>query len=192
MDKKYEFNFTQMKISEIMAEVIKTAGLVPEINFEGLEDQVIDFSTATKSESDDEGSADYSNLPEDICKATKQIIKGAKSKKEKAQRIYDYVNQAPYESYNNTKYGLETMFKRCANKQGGNCCDHAHVSVAMLRCAGIKANYAHESCIGYGHVYAYAYIPNKTVFDPLGYARGIGTTRGKFKGNGMEKESIDF
>lgn len=55
LEKEYQFSFTQMKMSEILAEMIKTAGMEPVINVEGLDDRVIDYTNV--SSDDDGGSA---------------------------------------------------------------------------------------------------------------------------------------
>ena len=57
-----------------------------------------------------------------------------------AKKIYYYVrNNIAYEDYSNTKRGAyKTM------KDGrGNCCDQAHLLVALLRTAGIPTYYVH-------------------------------------------------
>ena len=44
LEQEYKFNFTQKKISEILEEMIKTAGLVPKVDPTGLDDMVIDYT----------------------------------------------------------------------------------------------------------------------------------------------------
>lgn len=190
MERKYEFSFSQMLRSKIIEEVIKTAGLEPVVDPTGLDDQVIDYTNVSSSDDGDDSSVDDSNLPADVCKATKQIIKGAKTKKAKAQKIYAWIDShSPYRGYSNTEIGWDKVYAHA--KAGGsmNCCDHAHLSVQMLRCAGIKANYIHVT----GHVYAVAYLPDRTMFDPLGYQnRPMGTVARGYPTDGTELETLGF
>ena len=57
-----------------------------------------------------------------------------------ARNIYYYVrNNIAYEDYSNTRKGA---FRTLQEKRG-NCCDQAHLLVALLRTAGIPTYYAH-------------------------------------------------
>ena len=62
------------------------------------------------------------------------------SKAETAEKIFTFVrNDVKYEDYANTRKGAtQTLATR-----GGNCCDQAHLLVALWRAAGIDAEYAH-------------------------------------------------
>ena len=192
LEQKYEFNFTQMKRSDIIREIIKTAGLKDNVDAEGLLDEVIDYTNVSSSDSDSDSSADNSNLPAETCAAAKKIVKGKKGDKAKAQALYDWIDaNMKYYNYNNSHFNQQTIYADVKANLGAhrwNCCDHAHLSVAFLRCVGIKANYMH----GHGHVWAVAYLNGQRVmFDPLGYqSRPMGQAWG---GNsGTESESIGF
>ncbi len=191
LEQKYEFDFTQMKISEILKEMIKTAGLEPVVDATGLDDKVIDY-TNVSSDSEDSG-VDNSNLPADACKFAKQLTKGKKGARAKAQAIYDWINSNfPYSGYSNSHYNEQNIYSTAKANIGKaifNCCDHAHLSVVLLRCAGLKANYIHVT----GHVYTVVYIEGQRVmFDPLGYNRGMGTVASGYATDGPESESINF
>ena len=66
-------------------------------------------------------------------------LKG-KTEEETARNIFKYVQtQIRYERYANSKKGAaKTLLTR-----KGNCCDQAHLLVALWRAAGINARYAH-------------------------------------------------
>lgn len=153
LDKEEKFDFQQMKMSEILKEMIETAGLKAEIDTTGLNDEVIDYSNISSS-SDDSGG--YSgDVSEDIAEAAKQICKGKKSCLEKAKAIWKYCHdEIKYEGYSNSQKGAE----RCFKEKSGNCCDHANVVVQMLKTVKVKCAYEHSStCYGTGHVWAVAY-----------------------------------
>lgn len=63
-----------------------------------------------------------------------------------------------YENYYNTRRGA---VKTLQQKQG-NCCDHGHLNVALLRSKGIPARYGHGlvkfSKVTCGHIWAEAYV----------------------------------
>lgn len=66
-------------------------------------------------------------------------LKG-KTQRETAEKIFNFVKKRiSYESYSNSHKGaVKTLL---AGK--GNCCDQAHLLVALWRAAGINARYAH-------------------------------------------------
>ena len=194
LEQKYEFNFTQMKISEILIEMIKTAGLEPVVDPTGLDDQVIDYTNVSSTgDGDGDDSVDNSNLPADACKFAKQLTKGKSGDRAKAQAIYDWIDgNFPYYRYSNSHYNEQNIYstaKANIGKKIFNCCDHAHLSVVLLRCAGLKANYIHVT----GHVYTVVYISgSRVMFDPLGYGRAMGTVASGYPTDGTESESISF
>lgn len=65
----------------------------------------------------------------------------------------------------------------------GNCCDQAHLLIALLRASGIRAGYAHAQCYFYtskkviGHVWCKIYLNNTWVdADPTSNSNTIGHT----------------
>ena len=172
MDKKYEFNFTQMKISEIMAEVIKTAGLTPKINFEGLEDQVIDFSTTTKSENTDEEGADSGSVQvsTDMKTLAKRICKGIKDPVKKAKALWTWAHdQLNYSYYYNHRYCPAEV----VSKGLGNCVDHAILLYHLGSAVGLKVGFINTTCMGYGHVYAGFVISGKVYTADASIKQGV-------------------
>lgn len=191
LEQEYQFEFTQMLRSKIIEEVIKTAGLKPVVDPTGLDDQIIDYTNISKSGDSDDTS--YGNLPAEACNGAKKLTKGKKSKRDKAQAIYDWIDgNFPYYGYNNSHYNEQNIYSTALANIGKkifNCCDHAHLSVVMLRCVGLKANYIHV----YGHVYTVVYLEEgRVMFDPLGYGRPMGSVASGYAKDGPESESINF
>jgi transglutaminase-like putative cysteine protease len=160
MDVEAQFDFQQMKRSEIVKQIIETAGLKAVVDTTGLIDDVCDFTNISSSGDDDTGGYD-GEVSEDIAKAAKQICKGKKSCLDKAKAIYQWCHDnMSYEKYSGSDKGAEGCFR----DRAGNCCDHAHVVVQMLKAVGVKAAYEHDgSCYdGLGHVWAIAYCDGNT------------------------------
>ncbi len=91
------------------------------------------------------------------------ITSGKTSTYDKAVAIFNWVrDNIDYSFYYNTKYGaVGTLAKRT-----GNCCDTAHLLIALERAAGIPARYVHGYCKfssgkWYGHVWAQVYVNGK-------------------------------
>ncbi len=68
-----------------------------------------------------------------------QSISG--SNHQKVEKIFHFVQYGvSYERYSNSKYGaVKTLLLK-----KGNCCDQAHLLVALFRAAGILARYVHR------------------------------------------------
>ena len=81
----------------------------------------------------------------------------------KAVALFNYANnRLRYSSYYNTRYGSTQTCKQAF----GNCCDMAHVVIALMRTAGIPARYNHATCyfnsgLVTGHVWAEVYVNGK-------------------------------
>ena len=76
-----------------------------------------------------------------------------------AKNIYNWVrDNITYEDYSNTKKGAYATLKAKA----GNCCDQAHLLVALLRADGIPTYYAH----GTDHWWAVPCIDKQYHCDP--------------------------
>ncbi|MDI6882208.1 MAG: pseudomurein-binding repeat-containing protein [Methanothermobacter sp.] len=88
-----------------------------------------------------------------------KLTAGLTSAWDKAKAVFNWVrDNISYSFYYNTRYGaVGTLKYRTAN-----CCDHAHLVVALARAAGIPARYKHGICTfssgTYGHVWAQIYI----------------------------------
>jgi transglutaminase-like putative cysteine protease len=93
----------------------------------------------------------------------KSITSGKTSSYAKAVAVYNYVrDKLGYSFYYNTKYGAVGTL----SKKTGNCCDTAHLLVALSRASGLPARYVHGYCkfssgSWYGHVWAEIYVNGK-------------------------------
>lgn len=87
------------------------------------------------------------------------IIAGANSTYEAAVKIFNWVQSNISYSfyYNSAKGALGTLSSKSAN-----CCDTAHLLVALARAVGIPAQYKHGTCTfsdgTFGHVWAQLYV----------------------------------
>ena len=91
------------------------------------------------------------------------ITNNKNSTYDKAVAIFNWVrDNLGYSFYYNTKYGAAGTLA----KMTGNCCDTAHLLIALERAAGIPARYEHvyarfSSGNWYGHVIAQVYVNGK-------------------------------
>jgi len=113
-----------------------------------------------------------------IIALAKNIIQSATDPLTKATLIYNYVrDNIGYSFYYNTKYGAVGTL----SKKTGNCCDTAHLLIALERAAGIPARYVHGYCQfttsgnWYGHVWAQVYVDGKWITaDAISYRNSFG------------------
>lgn len=188
LDQEKQFNFTQQKISEILTEMIESAGLKAKIDVTGLDDKVIDYTNVSSSGNSDSGGYN-GEVSADIAEAAQQICQGKTSCLEKAKAIWRWCHdEMSYESYSNSQKGAA----RCFKERSGNCCDHANVVVQMLKAVDVKCAYEHsDSCYGTGHVWAVAFCDGQWYrIDASVKSRGFNEV-----GNGCtgtRKESLGF
>jgi transglutaminase-like putative cysteine protease len=101
-----------------------------------------------------------------IIALAQSITSGATTSYEKAVLIYNWVrDNLAYSFYYDTQKGaVGTLQSRSAN-----CCDHAHLVVALSRAAGLPARYVHGYCYftssgaWYGHVWAEIYADGRWI-----------------------------
>ena len=93
-----------------------------------------------------------------------------------AKKIYYYVrNNISYQDYSNTRKGAYKTMK----DGSGNCCDQAHLLVALLRTAGIPTYYVH----GTNHWWALPCIDRQYHCDPTNRNHDFGNPSNKHGGN---------
>lgn len=137
LEQEYHFEFSQMKRSEIIIEMIKTAGLIPDVDVTGLQDDVIDYSN---SGSNDDGGT-TGGEGEDIDSLVKKIIKGKKGALEKAKAIHQWlVENLTYTGYPCSRYSSAS---ECLKSKHLNCADTARLTRAMMSSAGLDAVVVH-------------------------------------------------
>lgn len=177
LEEEYQFNFTQMKRSDIIKEVIKTAGLKAEVNPEGLLDEVIDYTNVSSDSSDDD-SVYSGDVPADVAELAKKICKGKKDCMSKIKAIWAWeVQNVHYKMYNNSPTNNWDASKCLQNRNGINCCDTACLTVHLLRAVGVKANYVYNSA----HCWTVAYCGSQKIYmdktsdsPPRGVISGLG------------------
>ena len=93
-----------------------------------------------------------------------------------ARNIYHYVrDNISYEDYSNTRKGAYATFQQ----KKGNCCDQAHLLVALLRTAGIPTYYA----LGKNHWWAVPCIDKQYHCDPTNKKHQFGSPNNNHGGN---------
>ena len=165
LDRKYEFDFTQMKMSQILEEMIKTAGLKPAVDFTGMVDEVIDYSNVSSSEDDESGEFD-GTVSGDVAEMAKKVCKGKKTARAKAEAITAFIcDHVQYPSPNYSDH------KKCASQvltSGvSNCCDRANLGYQMAQVVKLKARGVH----GPNHVWVQYFVDGAWHDSDPGYAR---------------------
>lgn len=165
LEEEYQFEFTQMKRSEIITEMIKTANLVPDVDVTGLQDDVIDYSNVSSS-GDDEEDIDSSGVSGDVAKAAKEACKGKKGAKAKANAITAYI--CDHVKYPSPNYSDHHKCPDEVLKSGySNCCDRARLGYEMAKVVNLKARGVH----GPNHVWVQYYVDGSWQDSDPGYAR---------------------
>ena len=165
LEEEYQFEFTQMKRSEIIIEMIKTANLVPEVDVTGLQDDVIDYTNVSKSS--EEGTGDYTGeISGDVAEMAKKVCKGKKGAEAKAEAIHHFIAQnVHYPSPNYSNH------QKCASevlKSGySNCCDRANLGYQMAAVVNVKGRGVH----GPNHVWVQYNINGSWVDSDPGESR---------------------
>lgn len=187
LEQEKEFSFKKTKRSKILKKIIEAAGLKADIDVTGLKDDKTDYTNVSSSSS----GGDYrGDVPDSVAEASDTICQGLTDELEKAKAIWKYCHDnLTYEGYSNTRYGA----KKCLKVKKGNCVDHAHLVVAMLRAQNIKAAYKHSSSCyeGRGHVWATAKCNGKW-YDIDASVKSCGFNQVGQGCTGSKKEDIDF
>ena len=143
MDMKYKFDFKQMRRSEIINQVILTAGLKPFINVDGLDDDITDFSNISSSGSGDSGSSDTPGIGNaEIDDLVKKWCKGKTSDLEKAKAVHAGLRDEVgivYSYYYNSKYHTPENCLKHHDSPGLNCGDTSILTTACMKSAGLNA-----------------------------------------------------
>lgn len=160
MEMKYKFDFKQMRRSEIINQVILTAGLKPFINVDGLDDDITDFTNISSSGSSDGSSSDLAGGEgEEIDSLVRKIVGSERDELKKCKLIHEWLKQnVRYEYYECTRYN--TPEKCLANKGHLNCADTARLTRAMMSSAGLNAYVVHRTTNG-GHFWTIIEIGGK-------------------------------
>lgn len=142
LDQKFTFEFSNMKRSKILAEIIKTAGLTPVINTKGLDDDVTSFSN--KSESSSSSSSTTGGEGETIDNLVKKIIGNETDDLKKCKLVHGWLkDNVKYSGYPCSKY--QSADECLKHKTALNCADTARLTRAMMSSAGLDAWVVHRS-----------------------------------------------
>lgn len=174
LEEEYQFEFTQMKRSQILEEMIKTAGLEPVVDPTGLIDDVIDYTNVSKSD-DTSSSGDASGAP-NISSMVKQAIKGKKGARAKAEAIYSaMVAHLVYSGYScshfpHTNEGADQAWQKAAV----NCADSASIGRVAYTAAGLSAKVVH----GPNHFWCEVNVDGSWIASDVTGAEGAHCVRG--------------
>ena len=158
LDQKYKFDFKNMKRSEILAEVIKTAGLKPAINVKGLDDDITDFNNSSGDDSE-KNSELAGGEGEEIDSLVEKIVGSETNELKKCKLIHQWLKEnVKYSSYECSRY--DTPEKCLKNKGHLNCADTARLTRAMMASAGLKCYVVHRTTNG-GHFWTIIEIGGK-------------------------------
>lgn len=115
-------------------------------------------TTSTATGARDDAQIKKYNISKSVVNQALSIAKEGKSDYDNLKLLYNWCDKAiSYKYYNNTKHGASGTLKH----RSGNCCDNAHLLIAMARSVGIKARYCHAKQGDKGHVYGEYYVKNK-------------------------------
>ena len=152
-------------------------GYVTEIEECQSQSQSSTSNTQTSTQSDqslrDDAQISKYNIPSKVVNQALSIAKKGNTPYNNLKMLFNWCNKnVGYELYSNSKRkALGTL-----NARKGNCCDNAHLMIAMARSIGIKSRYAHSKIGQNGHIYGEYYVNNKW------FTVDTGTTASK-KGN---------
>ena len=177
LEQNYQFSFTQMKRSEILAEMIKTAGLEPVIDTTDLQDDIIDYTNVSSSGSSDEDSGDSVSAGGNIDSMVKKWIKGKKGALEKAKAIHEGLKAygIVYCYYYNFHYNTAQECLDHAHSPGLNCGDCAQLTTACMKSAGLNAHI--ELRCDSAHFFTVIVINGTKYYSDLTGAEGARSTR---------------
>ena len=167
MDRNAQFNFTQMHRSEIIEAIIEEAGLTPEVDPTGLNDDIMDFSNeSSSSDTEEESDEAIGESSGNIAQIAKKVCKGKKTARDKAQAIHTYIrDHVQYPSpnyYDHHKCPMEVL-----SSGYSNCCDRARLGHEMANAVGLKNRGVH----GHAHVWVQYWIDGDWVNSDPGVSR---------------------
>ena len=165
MEREAQFDFHQMKRSEIIQAIIEESGLKAEVDPTGLKDDVIDYSNQS-SDSSDSSDAAIGESSGNIAQLAKKVCKGKKTDEAKAQAIHTYIrDHVQYPSpnyYDHHKCPTEVL-----SSGYSNCCDRARLGHEMANAVGL----VNRGVLGPGHVWVQYKINGKWVDSDPGVSR---------------------
>ena len=164
MDVEAQFDFQQMKRSEIVKQIIETAGLKAVVDTTGLVDDVCDFTNISSTGDDDSDTTGaYS---EDAGKLAKEVCKGKKTDRAKAEAIHSWI--AKNIQYPSPNYSDHQKCPSEVIKSGySNCCDRARLGHEMANAVNVTNRGVH----GPNHVWLQYKLDGDWVDSDPNYSR---------------------
>ena len=186
LEQEYQFDFTQMKRSEILIEMIKTAGLKPEVDPTGLQDDIIDYTNISSS-GDSEDSGEVGGEYASINQFVKAAIKGKKGARAKAEAIHNALKEKiRYSYYSCSHYPHDP--EACLKNAGQlNCADTSCLTRACFSAGGLNARVVH----GPNHFWTEVQLDGQWVASDLTGCTGCPSRRGLGEVyNGLTKDNV--
>ena len=173
LDQKYTFDFSNMKRSKILEEIIKTAGLEADIDVNGLDDDVTSFKSSSSDSSSGSGKSTGSAT---IDEAVENAINGVSGDLAKAKAIDKaFKEHVIYSYYFDCKYPDLDKAWSVAHL---NCADGANVLCAMFIKGGFDAVIHHTpGKDGNGHYIVRVKVKGKVYATDNAASDGQHTTR---------------
>ena len=177
MERSAEFDFQQMKRSEIIKAIIEESGLKAEVDPTGLRDDVIDYTNISSSSDSDEDTGDSVSAGGNIDSLVKKWIKGKKGALEKAKAIHEGLKAygIVYSYYYNFRYGSAQECLEHAHSPGLNCGDTAQLTTAAMKSGGLNAHI--ELRCDSAHFFTVIEIGGTKYYSDLTGASGARSTR---------------
>lgn len=143
----------------------------------------------TKNESlRDDAQIQKYNIPSNVVNQALSIAKKGNTEYQNMKLLYNWCNKnIGYQKYANTKYGANGTLSH----RKGNCCDNAHIMIAMARAIGIKARYCHARSSKGGHIYGEYYINKKWIVIDTGTSSSTKYWNSHWNGFGSTKRRYD-
>ena len=165
---KVTFNGEVLGSAEASKDLIAKWGYVTEVEECASTQSSTEEGTTVSGKRDDAQISKY-HIPSEVVNQALSIAKEGNSDYNNLRLLYNWCDShISYRKYFNTKRGaLKTLKDRV-----GNCCDNAHLMIAMARSIGIKARYCHSKgqC---GHVFGEYYVNNKWFICDTGCGKGV-------------------
>lgn len=139
LDQEKQFTFKKTKISKILKEMVKAAGLKISIDTTGLKDSKIDYTNVSSSGSSD-GS---SNVSEDIQSLSNEIVGSETDEYEKFEKLHNWgCTNIKYKKYECSDHNNDPS-ECLKNKNGLNCGDTSILMKALYDAQNITNHITH-------------------------------------------------
>ena len=132
------------------------------------------------------------NVSANVDQAAQEIILGAQTDDEKAEKIYQwFVNKVKYSFYYNSRHSVSSTLGGAPS----NCYDTCICAYKLYTAAGIRCQFIHgtlhTSSSSYGHYWLKIFYKNKWAVVDLGRGNkvGIGQYNGKLVGGKVEQKN---